>query len=300
VIIIISFNELIYFEAIVRLGSITAASKELYISQQGISKSIKKLENYLGAPLFNRSRIGITLTEYGKEFYPIVLDVLKEYNFLLNKALYSSDNQTINILYQPEVAFLEITIHRSINYLKKFYPQCQYIITPFDNIHDTPPNKYDFFCYNQFMLKTTPTLSNAIKNLSTITCYNDIYCLVFNKTLNAHQNISFPLHIPKLISLSTEYQDIFPHIGITFDKIIVSNYSISDIISYLLNHPEYVAFVPNILLKSFPTILENFEIVTLDESFSIKSFISYNRQKTINLPILQEFLNTFLKQIQPS
>ena len=50
-------------------GSILNASKQLYISQPAVSKSIKKLEENLNTTLFERTSRGVSLTHNGKELY---------------------------------------------------------------------------------------------------------------------------------------------------------------------------------------------------------------------------------------
>ncbi|MCI9378277.1 MAG: LysR family transcriptional regulator [Eubacterium sp.] len=60
------------FYAVARLGNISKAAKELYISQPAISKSIQKLEDGLGCTLFVRSSRGVMLTEEGELFYSYV------------------------------------------------------------------------------------------------------------------------------------------------------------------------------------------------------------------------------------
>lgn len=56
------------FLAVARSGSLRAASRELDLSQPSISKSIQQLENTLGAPLFERSIKGVSLTPFGEVF----------------------------------------------------------------------------------------------------------------------------------------------------------------------------------------------------------------------------------------
>ena len=58
-------SDLRYFLAVAREESIKIASENLYISQPGLSKVIKRLEDELGKPLFNRTNRKITLTEDG-------------------------------------------------------------------------------------------------------------------------------------------------------------------------------------------------------------------------------------------
>lgn len=62
------------FYAVANAGNISKAAKELYISQPAISKSIQKLEESLGCPLFTRSSRGVTLTEDGALLYTHVKD----------------------------------------------------------------------------------------------------------------------------------------------------------------------------------------------------------------------------------
>lgn len=57
------------FYTVANHGNITAAAKELNISQPAISKSIKNLEEQLGGTLFIRTKRGVILTSEGKEFY---------------------------------------------------------------------------------------------------------------------------------------------------------------------------------------------------------------------------------------
>ena len=50
------------FKEVAETGNISAAAKNLYISQSAVSQSIKQLETALQARLFARSPRGVTLT----------------------------------------------------------------------------------------------------------------------------------------------------------------------------------------------------------------------------------------------
>lgn len=63
----IDINQLIYFIEICRVGSMSKASASLNISPQGISSSIRRLEDELGAELFYRSARGLSPTLLGNE-----------------------------------------------------------------------------------------------------------------------------------------------------------------------------------------------------------------------------------------
>ena len=61
-------KDLQYFIAIGEAGSFTAAAERLYISQQGLSSAIKRLETEVGYPLLTRGPSGVAMTERGAAF----------------------------------------------------------------------------------------------------------------------------------------------------------------------------------------------------------------------------------------
>lgn len=63
-----------YFLTLSATGNITAAAEKLYISRQGLSKSLRNLEKSVGAELFIRSKQGVNLTPAGE----ILLEYLRE------------------------------------------------------------------------------------------------------------------------------------------------------------------------------------------------------------------------------
>ena len=62
-------STLIAFESVARHASFSLAASELGISQAAVSRQIAKLETWLSARLFERSRAGATLTEAGRRFH---------------------------------------------------------------------------------------------------------------------------------------------------------------------------------------------------------------------------------------
>ena len=57
-----------YIYAVYKAGSLSAAARELYISQPSLSATIKKVEENLGVPIFNRKTKPLSLTEYGTQY----------------------------------------------------------------------------------------------------------------------------------------------------------------------------------------------------------------------------------------
>jgi LysR family transcriptional regulator, glycine cleavage system transcriptional activator len=63
-------NSLRAFEAAARLGSFTAASRELRVTASAISQQVIVLERHLGARLFKRLPRGLVLTATGRTYLP--------------------------------------------------------------------------------------------------------------------------------------------------------------------------------------------------------------------------------------
>lgn len=54
------------FEAVARLGSVTLAAAELFVTHSAVSQQLRLLEAQLGIPLFTREGRGLSLTEDGR------------------------------------------------------------------------------------------------------------------------------------------------------------------------------------------------------------------------------------------
>ena len=67
-----------YFVAVYEAGSLTAASRVLYISQPSISLALEKLENELQTSLFIRRKQGVTPTDDGNRLYPSAKHLLEQ------------------------------------------------------------------------------------------------------------------------------------------------------------------------------------------------------------------------------
>ena len=64
-----SINGLVVFEAAGRLGSFTAAARELRMTQAAVSYAVNRLEEHLGTPLFLREHRRVRLSEAGERFF---------------------------------------------------------------------------------------------------------------------------------------------------------------------------------------------------------------------------------------
>lgn len=74
-----------FFLQLYKDRNITVASQNLYISQQGMSKSIANLEKEVGFPLFKRSVSGVEPTVEAEELYMYFRTVMEGYSNLQKK-----------------------------------------------------------------------------------------------------------------------------------------------------------------------------------------------------------------------
>lgn len=71
-------EQLRYFVAVARAGSVSRAAADLYMTQPSLSRSIARLENELGCKLFEHQRGRVVLNERGKRFLPHAEAALSE------------------------------------------------------------------------------------------------------------------------------------------------------------------------------------------------------------------------------
>ena len=73
----ISFRQLQVFESIARHENFTRAAEELFLAQPTVSMQIKKLEESVGAPLFEQIGKKVFLTAIGRELFKSARDILE-------------------------------------------------------------------------------------------------------------------------------------------------------------------------------------------------------------------------------
>ena len=64
------FKQLECFLVVARLGSMSRAAEEMYLTQPSLTARLKALEHEVGDQLFVRTRSGMRLTEAGRQFLP--------------------------------------------------------------------------------------------------------------------------------------------------------------------------------------------------------------------------------------
>ncbi|PZE21731.1 LysR family transcriptional regulator [Paenibacillus xerothermodurans] len=74
------WQQLEYFQTVAHMEHMTRAAQFLSISQSALSRSIARMEQELGVPLFHREGRSITLNRYGQLFLKRVQRILKEHD----------------------------------------------------------------------------------------------------------------------------------------------------------------------------------------------------------------------------
>lgn len=96
------------FLTLVRVGSFTEAAKQLFLSQQAVSKQVAKLEQDLECTLLSRERGKLVLTDVGKIYYKAFTDMEETLTAARTEAGRMTANQdNLLAIGQPELLDLQ-------------------------------------------------------------------------------------------------------------------------------------------------------------------------------------------------
>lgn len=95
------FDQLEYFRTTAAYGSISRAAQAMHITQPALSRSIARLEDEVGVPLFDRDRHHIVLNEYGKVFLAEIEHAFIHVNSALScvRQMYMAKQNILSIAY---------------------------------------------------------------------------------------------------------------------------------------------------------------------------------------------------------
>lgn len=79
-------NRLLVLETIIQMKSFTKAAKVLGYTQSSVSQMVAGLEKEFGIQILRRSRNGVSLTAEGEAVYPNIIQTLRQYQALQEKA----------------------------------------------------------------------------------------------------------------------------------------------------------------------------------------------------------------------
>lgn len=122
-----NIEQMRYSVEVAKVGSISIASENLYVSQSAISQSIMSLEEELGMSIFIRSRYGTRPTNEGKEVIQRAAEILEK----LQEIKQVAQSHTRSMTGQLRLAVCPGTIPFILNVLQFFkheYPDVEITI----------------------------------------------------------------------------------------------------------------------------------------------------------------------------
>ncbi|MBE9880886.1 LysR family transcriptional regulator [Enterococcus casseliflavus] len=94
------FQQLIYFNEIIKAKSMNRAANNLYLSQPSLSKSMQLLEEEIGTKLFIRTNKGVILTENGEKLAQYSKTILAQLE-MIKKIPQEKSRKVLNIASYP-------------------------------------------------------------------------------------------------------------------------------------------------------------------------------------------------------
>lgn len=114
------------FVEVVRTKSFTKASKRLFMTPQGVSKSIKKLEEEYQCILFYRKTEGLELTESGACFLDYVKRILKTHKEMIYELEYIRQREEGVVDMLSGFGIVRLLTPDCIQTFKKKYPEIEF------------------------------------------------------------------------------------------------------------------------------------------------------------------------------
>ena len=101
-----TIQQLQYVLEIAKVGSISQAAKNLFLSQPNISNAVKNLENELNTTLFIRTPTGMVLTEQGEQLVQHAGTIIHELNEI-SAAVHSPSTYYFRLAYPRDIPSFE-------------------------------------------------------------------------------------------------------------------------------------------------------------------------------------------------
>ncbi len=203
---IMNFEQLTYFIAIVENDTYFNAAEYLHMSQSNLSKQIIKLENELAIDLFDRSYRSAVLTDAGRLFYNDALQLIDQYHKVLQHIddYKKSNEQNLHIGTLPIQTQYNLT--SIFNRFKNQNPNIHISIDEveeYDLIIGLNQDKYDIIIARENMINS--------KQYDTYPIAEDelVVVLPSSHKLAAHSTLDFNLLSGEKFILMNPYTSIY-------------------------------------------------------------------------------------------
>lgn len=129
------FHNKEYVYEVYKEMSFSKAAENMYISQPSLSLTIKKIENRLGTPLFDRSTTPIQLTDCGKEYIMCIEKIFDIENEFENYVSDLNNLKTGNLTIGASNIYASYILPPIITKFKSKYPKVQVDLIEADTAH---------------------------------------------------------------------------------------------------------------------------------------------------------------------
>ncbi|ADL08294.1 LysR family transcriptional regulator [Thermosediminibacter oceani] len=233
-----------YFVKVCQNNSFTKTAKELFITQQALSRRIKNLEREIGAPLFNRNSRGVVLTELGKYILPKAEALVKNYEDFITEVNNKLNKEKVGIKIGFAPGTLQILGVKEIIEFEQTYNDIEIHIAEFSDI-DCESN----------VLNGNLDLALTVKPRD---LRNFKYYHLIKENLIAIVNKKNPLASKK----SVKFEDL------KNEKFILLNDTFR-IQRVILEHFNKAGFAPNVYFKSSHDLKVAYDFVELNKGIFV-------------------------------
>jgi DNA-binding transcriptional LysR family regulator len=171
----IELRHLTYFLAVAEELHFRRAAERLFISQPGLSRQIKQMEDNLGIALFERTNKKVILTKAGKYLKDEVSLLLKNLNDNLNHAQLIHEGMEGQISFGYVGSAMQNVIPQLLLKMKEDHPNIHYSLREMEN-----PNQIDALLQKEIDLAFV-RLDKVPKGLEIRPVFEDTFSLVLPK-----------------------------------------------------------------------------------------------------------------------
>ncbi len=284
-----TLDQLRYFEAVCKYGSVTEAAKTLNISQPSVSNALIKLENEFGSLLFTRENKKMLLTKEGTILLDLAKELISNADNLVKTMSSLSETKELNLGVPPMFSSLILPIIYK-NFLAR-HPDFKVNIVEDDRkglMKKLDDNRINM----AFLPHSTPFedkyKAKELTSLNNLCCVSKEHPLAKNKTVSVDDLKDEPLILFKNSFFQTErLLERFKQKGIT-PNLLLDTAQVSTV-ENLAASGLAVGFVFDFLLKSTPDLVG----IPLDPPLQAKVSLVWKQSEN-----LTSDMNRFIKFIE--
>ncbi|WP_227935262.1 LysR family transcriptional regulator [Alkalihalobacillus deserti] len=121
----INIDNLRIFCLVVEEKSISKAAQLSYVSQPGVTRQIRALEDFYGLSLFNRKDNKLTVTKAGRALYPIAKAIINDFNCSIEMMKRMNDEHHFTLHVGASLGVGEYILPKLLGEFKKNHPEAK-------------------------------------------------------------------------------------------------------------------------------------------------------------------------------